>query len=136
MMYNFEVAFGLASLQTTESLAYARMIMDGTNPYDEFNWFKDFDLSNLPEEDEVEDLKNYDVALALAGAGRMDEAYFVMKEVNIHIKLEPSDFQELDWTCDIKRLMDGMVEKYKALATEKKNSLDFKDRPERKDRGT
>ncbi len=129
MMYNFEVAFGLASLKNNEAIAYARMIMDGTNPYDKFRWFKYFDASNLPEEDEFEDLKNYDVALALASAGRMDEAYFVMKEVNIYKKLDPADFQKLDWTWDIKHLTDGMVEKYKALATERKKSLDFKDSP-------
>jgi hypothetical protein len=99
--------------------------MDGTNPYEEFNWFKNFDPSNLPNGEEIEDLKNYDVALALVGSGRMNEAYFVIKEVNIHKKLEPADFQKLDWTGDIKRLTDGMVEKYKALATERKKFLDF-----------
>lgn len=114
MMYNFEVALAFASLKTDEALAYARMIMDGTNPYEEFNWFKDFDASKLP--DEVKELKNYDAAIALAAAGRMDEAYFVMKEVNIHKKLDSADFRKLDWSVAIRRVIDNMVEKYRAKA--------------------
>lgn len=135
-MYNFEVAFGLASLKTNEALAYARMIMDGTNPYEKFNWFQDFGPSKLPEEKEVEELKNYDVALALATAGRMDEAYFVVKEINIHKKLDPTDFQKLDWSADIKRLINNATEIYKTFATERKKSLDFKDKPKIKNKGT
>lgn len=114
MMYNFEVALAFASLKTDEALAYARMIMDGTNPYEEFNWFKDFAPSKLP--DEVKELKNYDAALALAAAGMMDEAYFVMKEVNIHKNLDPADFRKLDSSVAIRRVIDNMVEKYRAKA--------------------
>ncbi len=131
-MYNFEVTLAFASLKTDEALAYARMIMDGTNPYEEFNWFKDFEPSKLP--DEVKELKNYDAALALAAAGRMDEAYFVMKEVNIHKNLDPADFRKLDWSVAIKHLTDGMVEKYETLASDRKKSIDFKDSPEREDK--
>lgn len=132
-MYNFEVALAFASLKNTEALAYARMIMDGTNVYEEFNWFKDFDASKLP--DDVEDLKNYDAALALAAAGRMDEAYFVMKEVDIHKKLDHEDFRKLDWSVAIKHLTDCMVEKYKTFATDlkKKNKTRNIEYPEPSD---
>lgn len=133
-MYNFEVALAFASLKTTEALAYAKMIMDGTNPYGKFNWFQDFDLSKLPEEEEVEELKNYDVALALATAGRMDEAYFVVKEIDIHKKLDLSDFQKLDWSEDIKSLIDNATEKYKTFAIEREKSFDFKDKPKIKNK--
>lgn len=133
-MYNFEVALAFASLKNAEGLAYAKMIMDGTNPYEEFNWFQDFDPSKLRDGEETDELKNYDAALALAAAGRMDEAYFVMKEVNIDKKLDPIDFQKLDWSVDRKHLTDCMVEKYETLANDRKKSTDFKDSPERKDK--
>jgi hypothetical protein len=122
-VYNFEVALAFASLKTNEALAYARMIMDGTNPYEEFNWFKDFDASKLS--DEVEELKNYDAALALAAADRMGEAYFVMKEVNIHKKLDPADFRKLDWSVAVRRLIDSAAEKYKALMAEEKKKKEI-----------
>jgi hypothetical protein len=127
-MYNFEVALGLASLKTAETLAYAKMILDGTNPYNEFNWFQDFDPSKLHDGEETDELKNYDAALALAAAGRMDEAYFVMKEVNIHKKLDPSDFRKLESSVAVRCVVDNMVEQYKNRA--------FKDGPKRKDEGT
>ncbi|KXA90824.1 hypothetical protein AKJ64_05210 [candidate division MSBL1 archaeon SCGC-AAA259E17] len=62
-------------------------------------WFKDFDESNFQGE-EIEDfLKNYDVALSLAVAGRMKEAYSVMEseEIDLEKELDPGDFQDFDF---------------------------------------
>jgi len=114
-MRKYEVALALASTRDTHKLALARMILDmmeldelytelNISPEDitEMEEEEIFELLGIdPEErsrklEEGEELKNYDVALALATAGKIEEARKVMEAINPKKELTVSDFRNLN----------------------------------------
>ena len=114
-MRKYEVALTLASTRDTHKLALARMILDmmeldelytelNISPEDitEMEEEEIFELLGIdPEErsrklEEGEKLKNYDVALALATAGKIEEARKVMEAINPKKELTVSDFRNLN----------------------------------------
>lgn len=116
-MKKYDVALALASTGNTDKLALARMIIDmlETNElYEPLKYKGSFeDLKKLTEtecykileinyeeradklEEEFE-LKNYDVALAYATAGKIEEARRVMEGLNPKEKLSISDIGYLE----------------------------------------
>ena len=115
-MRKYEVALTLASTRDTHKLALARMILDMMELdelYTELNDISPEDIKKMEEEEifellgmsleersgkleEGEELKNYDVALALATAGKIEEARKVMEAINPKKELTVSDFRNLN----------------------------------------
>ncbi|MHC1611615.1 MAG: hypothetical protein ACXQTW_08525, partial [Candidatus Methanospirareceae archaeon] len=117
-MKKYNVALALASTGDEGKLALARMILDmmevdelyeplkfdnGTfedlKELDEAKYFEMLGIDYEEREEKLEEefeLKNYDVALALATAGKIVEARKVMEGVNPKKELTISDFERLE----------------------------------------
>jgi len=124
-MKKYDVALALASTKILKNLGLARMLIDmldlddldeplrGTT-FEDLKKLTDEECFNLLEinyEEKVrkfedvglEDLKNYDVALALATAGNIEQARKVMEFINPKKSLDISDFEilgKLDMTLE------------------------------------
>lgn len=116
-MKKYDAVLALSSTRDTGKLALARMIIDlmevnelsepleydGTfeelKEIDERRCFEILGIDYEEREEKLEEefeLKNYDVAFALATAGKIEEARKVMEEVNPKKKLTIPDFERLE----------------------------------------
>ena len=130
-MKKYDVALALAKTGSDSKLALARMLIDMLDlnelyerlDYEgmfgdlkELNDEEFFDLLGLDpkermkrlEDIDVDDLKNYDVALALATAGNIEQARQVMELTNPKKVLDESDFKTLEILSET---IDAAVEK-------------------------
>lgn len=129
-MKKYDVALALASTRSIDKLALARMLIDmmeldelyePLNYKGTFGSLKELDeeeyfdiLGINPEEriqkiedEDANELKNYDVALALSPVN-IDEARDVMELLNPKKPLDLSDFKTLD---DVFRILDEITDK-------------------------
>ena len=118
-MKKYDVALALAKTGNNSRLALARMLIDMLDLnelYEQLDYGGMFgDLKELKDEEyfdllgidpneiaerlediDVDDLKNYDVALALAVAENIEQARQVMKLTNPKKLLDKSDFETID----------------------------------------
>ncbi len=115
-MKKYDVALILASTRDTRKLALARMILDMMELdelYMELRLNSPENIKKMEKEEVFEilgidfkerseklneriKLKNYDVALALASAGKIEEARAVIEAINPKRRLAVSDFRNLD----------------------------------------
>ncbi|MDI6884746.1 MAG: hypothetical protein QMD22_00050 [archaeon] len=130
-MKKYDVALALAKTGNDSKLALARMLIDMLDLnelYERLDYGGMFgDLKNLSDEEyfdllgidpkeraerlediDVDDLRNYDVALALATAGNIEQARRVMELTNPKKELDESDFANLEI---LPETIDAAVEK-------------------------
>ena len=122
-MKKYDVALALAKTGNDSKLALAGRLIDmldlnelyeqldyrGIRDLKELNDEECFDLLGIDpneraerlEDIDVDDLKNYDVALALATAGNIEEARQVMESVNPKKQLDVSDFKPIEELFEI-----------------------------------
>ena len=135
-MKKYDVVLALAKTGNTSKLALARMLIDildlnelyeplyyegiledieelsneeyfnmlGINPKERMKRLEDKRLENI----DADDLKNYDVALALAAAGNIEEARQVMVLINPKKQLDASDFKPIE---ELTEIIDEAVDK-------------------------
>lgn len=131
MIKNYELALALAHIagslrESNEELANkylstAKKIMEYFDPLGDI--IGDL-IKNIRFEvslEEAEELKNYDVALALATAGGIEEARIVTESVDLQKELDIEDFKDLDIFNIIKEVVEehvGKIKKWKILGRE------------------
>lgn len=115
LLKNYKLAIIMAyvggSTNSSEYLVMARMIMDYMDPQGDIigDFIKNvgFDASF----EEIDELKNYDAALAMASAGRIDEACTVMESIDPKKELAIEDFKQMEAKLEFK--LSDIIEKYR-----------------------